>query len=71
MLNAIVGLYYYLMVIRVMFLFRAEPEVEAIPIPVPRSYGFAVAICIAGIIALGVYATPLYKWASEAAAALF
>jgi len=70
-LNAIVGLYYYLMVIRVMFLFRAEPEVEAIPIPVPRSYGFAVAICISGIIALGIYATPLYKWASEAAAALF
>ncbi len=70
-LNAIVGLYYYLMFIRVMYLFRAEPEVEAIKIPVPRSYAFVLAICMAGMLFLGIYATPLYEWARQAAQALF
>jgi NADH-quinone oxidoreductase subunit N len=70
-LNAIVGLYYYLMVVRVMYLFRAEPEVEAIPIPVSRSSAFVLVLCIAGILFVGIYATPLYQWASQAAQALF
>jgi NADH-quinone oxidoreductase subunit N len=70
-LNAIVGLYYYLMVVRVMYLFRAEPEVEAIPIPVSRSSAFVLVFCIAGIFFVGIYATPLFQWASMAAEALF
>jgi NADH-quinone oxidoreductase subunit N len=70
-LNAIVGLYYYLMVVRVMYLFRAEPEVEAIPIPVSRSGAFVLVLCIAGILFVGIYATPLFQWASHAAEALF
>jgi NADH-quinone oxidoreductase subunit N len=70
-LNAIVGLYYYLMVVRVMYLFRVEPEVEAISIPVSRSSAVALVVCIAGIIVFGIYATPLYQWASQAAEALF
>jgi NADH-quinone oxidoreductase subunit N len=70
-LNAIIGLFYYLSVIKVMYLYRAEPEVEAISIPVPRSYAFALTVCIAGIIIIGLYATPLYEWASQAATWLF
>lgn len=70
-LNAIVGLYYYLMVVRVMYLFRAEPEVEAIPIPVSRSSAVVLAACIFGVFFVGIYATPLYQWASQAAEALF
>ncbi len=70
-LNAIVGLYYYLMFIRVMFLFRAEPEVEAVPIPISRSAAFALAICVGGAIFFGIFASPLYQWASQAAATLF
>jgi NADH-quinone oxidoreductase subunit N len=70
-LNSIIGLYYYLMFIRVMYLLRAEPEVEAITIPVPRAYAVGIGLCVAGIIFLGIYATPLYEWASEAAIWLF
>jgi NADH-quinone oxidoreductase subunit N len=70
-INVIVGIYYYLMIVRVMYLFRAEPEVEAIPVPISRSNAFVLGVCIAGIIFLGIYATPLFQWASQAAEALF
>ncbi len=70
-LNAIVGLFYYLSIIKVMFLYRAEPEEEAVPVSVPRSYAFVLGICIAGILIIGFYATPLYEWASQAAVGLF
>ncbi|MBN1316206.1 MAG: NADH-quinone oxidoreductase subunit N [Anaerolineales bacterium] len=70
-LNSIIGLYYYLMFIRVMYLLRSEPEVEAISIPVPRAYAVGIGLCVAGIIFLGIYATPLYEWASQAAIWLF
>ncbi|MEN8097969.1 MAG: NADH-quinone oxidoreductase subunit N [Chloroflexota bacterium] len=70
-LNAIVGLYYYLMLVRVIYLFRAEPEVEAITIPVPRSSAFALGITMLGVIALGIYATPMFEWAMRAAESLF
>lgn len=70
-INAIVGLYYYLMFIRVMYLMRAEPEVEATPIPVPRCYAIGVGLCVASIVILGIYNTPLYEWASQAAIWMF
>jgi NADH-quinone oxidoreductase subunit N len=70
-LNSIVGLYYYLTFVRTMYLLRAEPEVEAITIPVPRSYAVALVVCVAGMLFLGIFASPLYQWASQAAAFLF
>lgn len=70
-LNAIIGLFYYLSIVKVMYLYRAEPEVEAVVVPVPRSYAVALTLCIVGIIFIGVYAAPLYEWASQAAVWLF
>ena len=70
-LNAIVGLFYYLSLIKVMYLYRAEPEEEAVAVTVPRAYAFVLSVCIAGILIIGFYATPLYEWASQAAAGLF
>ena len=71
-LNAIVGLYYYLTVIKVMLVGRTElPEDEADPVIVPTASRWALGITVLGIIVLGIYATPWYELASEAAATFF
>lgn len=71
-LNAILGLYYYLTVIKVMLVGRTErPEDEADPVIVPTASRWALGITVLGIIILGVYATPWYELASEAAAKFF
>jgi NADH-quinone oxidoreductase subunit N len=68
-LNAIVGLYYYLTVLKVVYLFRSEHESEKIP--TPRAYAFALAACVAGIFLLGTWSTPWFDWATRAAGNLF
>jgi NADH-quinone oxidoreductase subunit N len=68
-LNAIIGLYYYLTVLKVVYLYRSERDSERIP--VPRPYALALWLCAAGILIMGTVATPWFSWASAAAAALF
>jgi NADH-quinone oxidoreductase subunit N len=68
-LNAIVGLYYYLTVLKVVYLYRSERDNERIP--VSRPYALALAVCTAGIIVLGTVAAPWFGWASAAAQSLF
>jgi len=71
-LNAIVGLYYYLIVIKVMFVDRCErPEDEEDPVIVPTASRWVLGVTTLGIIFLGVYATPWYDLASKAAEAFF
>ncbi len=68
-LNAIVGLYYYLIVLRVVYVDRSEDEDK--PIPVRRPDAVVLAGMVAGIILLGTLSAPWFGWALAAAKTLF
>ncbi len=68
-LNAIVGLYYYLIVLKVIYLYRSEDEDK--PIQVTRPYAIALVILTAGIILVGTLFAPWFAWSTSAAATLF
>ncbi len=68
-LNAFVALYYYLTIIKYMYLYRSDDE--ATPIPVSRAAQIGLAVSVFFIIALGLYAGPAYDWTRAAANAFF
>lgn len=68
-LNSIVGLYYYLIVLKVVYLYRSEEE--EIPVPISRPYTLALGILVIGIILIGTVFAPWFSWSDTAAAALF
>jgi NADH-quinone oxidoreductase subunit N len=68
-LNSIVGLYYYMVVLKVVYLFRSEDEDK--PVPVTRPYALALTILVAGIILLGTLFGPWADWSARAASVLF
>lgn len=69
-LNAIVALYYYLIVVKVMYMERSEHEDEPVPVSLP--YTWTVAITLAGVLLFGtILVSPLLDWASEAARGLY
>jgi NADH-quinone oxidoreductase subunit N len=71
-LNSIVGLYYYLNVLKVVYLYRMENEDEdKHPVPVSRPVAIALVVLVIGILALGVVFGPWFGLATNAAAALF
>jgi NADH-quinone oxidoreductase subunit N len=71
-LNAIVGLYYYLTIIKVMYVDRCErPEDEEDPVVAPTASRWALGLTTAGFLFLGIYATPWYDLATRAAEAFF
>lgn len=65
-LNAFVALYYYLTVIKYMYLYRSDAE--AIEIPVSRAAVMGLGLTTLVVIILGVYAGPAYEWTLQAAA---
>ena len=68
-LNSIVALYYYLIVIKVMFVDRSDDEAKTIPVSQP--YVIALGITTIGVVLIGtVLAEPLYTWALTAARGL-
>ena len=67
--NAIIALYYYLVVIKVMYV-DVGPD-DDIPVGIPRSYGWALGITASIVILLGTIAvTPIYNWAALGASGL-
>lgn len=68
-LNAFIGLYYYLSVVKYMYLYRSEEEAERIP--VSRAARVALVLSVIGIIYLGVAAGPAFEWTRQAGAAFF
>jgi NADH-quinone oxidoreductase subunit N len=68
-LNTIVGLYYYLVVLKVVYLYRSEDEDK--PVPLTRPYALALTILVIGIILLGTLFGPWAEWSTRAASALF
>ncbi len=69
-LNAIVALYYYLIVIKVMYVDRSADDEN--PIPLSRAAGWALAVPCVAVLLLGtVAAQPVFEWAVRGAMALF
>ncbi|MBN1665729.1 MAG: NADH-quinone oxidoreductase subunit N [Anaerolineales bacterium] len=68
-LNSIIGLYYYLIVLKVVYLYRSEKDDQ--PVPLTRPYVIALTVLSAGILLLGVLFAPWLEWTSAAAALLF
>jgi NADH-quinone oxidoreductase subunit N len=67
-INAIISLYYYLNILKVIYLYRGEGDEK--PMPVARPWGLALGFCILGVIVLGIVVAPGYGWATKAATAL-
>ena len=67
-LTSIIALYYYLVVLKVAYVDRAEGE----DVPLKTSGGFktALTITVAGMIFFGIFATPLYALSTLAAQAV-
>ncbi|MBZ0296888.1 MAG: NADH-quinone oxidoreductase subunit N [Anaerolineae bacterium] len=69
-LNSIVALYYYLVVIKVMYVDRSEDEDK--PIPVSTSSAWVMGIASVAVIILGTFgAQVIFNWAVEGAKSLF
>jgi NADH-quinone oxidoreductase subunit N len=71
-LNSIIGLYYYLNVLKVVYLYRMEGEdEEKHPVPLSLPYSIGLWVLTIGILVVGVLFGPWFNIASQAAAALF
>jgi NADH-quinone oxidoreductase subunit N len=71
-LNSIVGLYYYLTVLKVIYLYPLKnPEDEKVPLTVPRPFALALTILTVGVILLGTLFGPFFNIAKTAVAVLF
>ncbi len=68
-INAIIGLYYYLIVLKVVYLYRSEEEEQ--PVPISRPYALALTVLTIGIILIGTIFAPWWSWSTAAAAAIF
>ena len=62
--NTVVGLYYYLNVLKVIYLYRSEDEEK--PLPVAWNWSLAVGLCIAAILVIGTIIAPWFTWAGSA-----
>lgn len=69
-LNSIVALYYYLVIVKVMYVDQSADEDK--PIPVSRTYGWVLGIAALAIVILGSFGVqPIFEWAAAGARALF
>jgi NADH-quinone oxidoreductase subunit N len=68
-LNSIVGLYYYLTVLKHVYLFRSDDEDK--PLAISRPYSIALTILILGIILVGTLFGPWFNLSTTIAASLF
>jgi NADH-quinone oxidoreductase subunit N len=71
-LNAIVGVYYYLTILKVVYLYRMEGEnEEAHPIPLTRPYAIGLVVLSLGILLIGTLFAPWFGFSGAAALNLF
>lgn len=71
-INSIIGLYYYLTVLKYVYLYRMEGEnEEAHPIPVSRPFLLAIVILTIGIVVVGTIFGPWFGFSTNAALSLF
>jgi NADH-quinone oxidoreductase subunit N len=71
-INSIVGLYYYLNVLKYVYLYRMENQnEEQHPVPVSRPVAVALVILVIGILVLGTLFGSWFGLATKAAIGLF
>ena len=69
-LNSIIGLYYYLNVLKVVYLYRAEnPEDESKPFPITRPHQIALVALTLAVVLVGTFFGPWFDLAAAAAKA--
>lgn len=69
LINAIISLYYYLVILKVIYL--DAPQDDTVTYPVPGAYTVALWLCAVGVMLVGVVIGPWVGLAQTAAAALF
>lgn len=67
--NVIIGLYYYLNVVKVVFERRSEQEQEPLDVPTPSKW--VLGFTMAAIVLLGILAYPVYQWVWQASGGWF
>ncbi|HEY9151741.1 MAG TPA: hypothetical protein VIN60_02565, partial [Anaerolineales bacterium] len=71
-LNSIIGVYYYLNVMKYVYLYRLENEDEdKHPIALTRPYMIALVVLVLGVILLGTVFAPWFGYSNAAALNLF
>ena len=71
-LNSIIGVYYYLNVLKYVYLYRMEGEnEEQHPVPLTRPYAIALVVLAIGVILVGTVFAPWFSWSDAAALNLF
>lgn len=68
-INAIIGVYYYLIVLKVVYLYRSEDDDK--PLPISRPNMIALVVLCLGIVLVGTLFAPWWGVASSAATAFF
>jgi NADH-quinone oxidoreductase subunit N len=68
-INAIIGLYYYMTVLKVVYLYRSEDDDQ--PLPMTRPYIVAIVVLTGSIIVIGTIFSPWFNMATSAAASIF
>lgn len=68
-INAIIGLYYYLVVLKVIYLYRSENDEE--PLTIPQSFSLTLGFLTIAIVLIGIIFTPWYNLIVQATSSLF
>ncbi len=69
-INSIFGVYYYLIVIKHIYLYRDEAT-ENTPLPITRPYALALTVLALGVILLGTLFAPWFNLSAQGALTLF
>jgi NADH-quinone oxidoreductase subunit N len=71
-INSIIGVYYYLNVLKYVYLYRMPNEDEdQNPVPLTRPYNIALVVLTIGVILVGTIFAPWFGWSAEGAVLLF
>lgn len=71
-INSVIGVYYYLNVMKYVYLYRMPNEDEENhPVPLTRPYAIALVVLTIGVILIGTLFAPWFSWSDAAALNLF
>ncbi|MFM8425863.1 MAG: NADH-quinone oxidoreductase subunit N [Chloroflexota bacterium] len=71
-INSIIGVYYYLNVLKFVYLYRLpNQDEENHPIPLTQPYMIALVVLVIGVILLGTVFAPFFNWSDAGALNLF
>jgi len=71
-INSIIGVYYYLNVMKFVYLYRMPKEdEEQNPVPLTRPYAISLTVLVIGVILIGTVFAPWFGWSDAGALNLF